>query len=422
MRANSSSHKKRKVGDVKHRRGTSIYRRGGTYWLDVTAAGERFRMSLGVKTWNEAQQAARKKIAEIEAGKVAAKQTDLARIPYDRAREKYLEERRGRIARNTYRLESRATKMFGDYLASSGRAGRPLHRMTEDDIRGFVAARLADGTKASTVNVDVGAIRRMFARARVLRTFVDSDVFDRFKEDASPGRALSVDEQVNLLREAAKGNERWENAALAATLTLNTTMRPKEIRSLQWRDVDFLDRSLTIRRAGTKTEEGARTIELNRDAWTVILELREHARVIGGTKPEHFLFPRNAQKDGGTVDPTRPISGWRAAWQGLAKAAGLPEGFRFYDLRHTAITNLAENPNVSDRTIMDIAGHVSPKMMRRYSHIRKAARRAAFDSLAAGKRVGSEAPASQTPAQSAREEAQAVDSAAPATTGADYKL
>ncbi|MFL6213007.1 MAG: hypothetical protein ACJ74J_03835 [Blastocatellia bacterium] len=40
-------------------------------------------------------------------------------------------------------------------------------------------------------------------------------------------------------------------------------------------------------------------------------------------------------------DPTRPIGGWRRAWRNLTKQAGLA-GFRFHDLRHHAITELAE--------------------------------------------------------------------------------
>ncbi len=44
-------------------------------------------------------------------------------------------------------------------------------------------------------------------------------------------------------------------------------------------------------------------------------------------------------------------------------------GLRFHDLRHHAITELAES-QVSDQTIMAIAGHVSQKMLARYSHVR----------------------------------------------------
>jgi len=55
-------------------------------------------------------------------------------------------------------------------------------------------------------------------------------------------------------------------------------------------------------------------------------------------------------------------------------------GLRFHDLRHHAITELAES-QASDGTIMAIAGHVSPKMLQHYSHIRIQAKRTALDSI-----------------------------------------
>jgi len=58
-------------------------------------------------------------------------------------------------------------------------------------------------------------------------------------------------------------------------------------------------------------------------------------------------------------------------------------GLRFHDLRHHAITELAES-QASDRTIMSIAGHVSQRMLAHYSHVRIEAKRKALDALAAG--------------------------------------
>ncbi|HKW33775.1 MAG TPA: tyrosine-type recombinase/integrase, partial [Candidatus Acidoferrum sp.] len=81
------------------------------------------------------------------------------------------------------------------------------------------------------------------------------------------------------------------------------------------------------------------------------------------------------------VDPTRPTRGWRTAWRNALKQAGFH--CRFHDLRHTAITKLAEG-QASDMTIMGIAGHVSKKMLERYSHIRMTAKRAALDAIAQG--------------------------------------
>lgn len=54
---------------------------------------------------------------------------------------------------------------------------------------------------------------------------------------------------------------------------------------------------------------------------------------------------------------------------------------RFYDARHSFITWLAENPTISEETIRQLAGHVSPRRLTRYAHIRVQARRDAIATL-----------------------------------------
>ena len=54
---------------------------------------------------------------------------------------------------------------------------------------------------------------------------------------------------------------------------------------------------------------------------------------------------------------------------------------RLHDLRHHAITKLAESNAASEETIMAIAGHVSREMLQHYSHIRQEARRKAVAAL-----------------------------------------
>ena len=61
---------------------------------------------------------------------------------------------------------------------------------------------------------------------------------------------------------------------------------------------------------------------------------------------------------------------------------GFP-GLRFHDLRHQAITELAES-GAPDATLMAVAGRLSPEMMEHYSHLRMAAKRAALDRPSGG--------------------------------------
>ena len=172
----------------------------------------------------------------------------------------------------------------------------------------------------------------------------------------------------------AKSRPGWQNVRLAAILAVNTTMRGCEIKNLRWRDVDFLTRIITVRKS--KMEAGERSIPINDTAFLAIRELWERAKQLNGTEPEHFPFPACEHEN---FDPTSPLKSWRSAWRKLTKAAGIA-GLRFHDLRHHAITELAES-QASDQTIMSIAGHVSQRMLSHYSHVRMEAKRKALDAL-----------------------------------------
>jgi integrase len=57
---------------------------------------------------------------------------------------------------------------------------------------------------------------------------------------------------------------------------------------------------------------------------------------------------------------------YRKAWQDVVAAAKL-EDFRFHDLRHLAASHLAM-AGASQRELMEVLGHKSAQMTKRYSH------------------------------------------------------
>ena len=139
-------------------------------------------------------------------------------------------------------------------------------------------------------------------------------------------------------------------------------MRGCEIKQLKWRDVDLMERTLTIRKS--KTEAGERVIPLNADACNAVLPLYRRAQALGEVLPCIMYSPR-----------AKPlISTLRGLWQaGELHGAtfGTQPGFQTFAsmMMHHAITELAES-QASDSTVMAIAGHVSPKMLQHYSHVR----------------------------------------------------
>jgi integrase len=263
-----------------------------------------------------------------------------------------------------------------------------------------------------TINRDLDVLRGVLKRAK--RWYLMAEEVRPLPVRHNVGRALAHDEKLRLLKLAATKPE-WQNARLASSLALNTTMRGCEIRGLRWRAVDFIERTATVRRVTTKTDAGERIIPLNPHAWAVILELRERAKLLFGAEPQPdwYVFPH--AEGFRRPDPTKPMTGWRTAWRNLTRAINCPKcgdlqkpgekcrnpecgadiskvkssthGLRFHDLRHHAITELSEG-QASDQTIMSIAGHVSPKMLAHYSHVRMDAKRKALDALSDGGSLG----------------------------------
>ena len=70
----------------------------------------------------------------------------------------------------------------------------------------------------------------------------------------------------------------------------------------------------------------------------------------------------------------------KRAWEGVRKVAKV--SCRLHDWRHTFCTKLAE-AEVPESTMLDIMGHMSAKMLRRYSHIRAKARSEAIAAIEA---------------------------------------
>jgi integrase len=156
---------------------------------------------------------------------------------------------------------------------------------------------------------------------------------------------------------------------------LLTGMRCGELKGMRWGQVDLAQRIMTVGKAKTDAGTG-RQIPMNQELLEV---MKEHAQWFtqrfGETRPEHYLFPAGERWP---RDPTRPTKSFKTAWGNLRTEAKV--NCRIHDLRHTAITKLAES-GASDSTIMALAGHLSRAMLERYSHIRMQAKRVAVEAL-----------------------------------------
>jgi len=383
----------------------SLFKRGKTWWTDFSVSGVRYRISLDTTDWREAQSREKEKITQASTGKLAPSGQQFARLAFIEAAKRYVESRMLQLAPRSVAKERELLRAPSEHFRNT-----PLYRIAAEDLWAYQERRASEGKAAVYINMEIGAIRRVLKRAR--RWHLLAADIKPLRERHREARVLSPDEKLRLARIAGSRAD-WQTARLAMRLSLNTTMRGCEIRGLRWRDIDFIERLLRIRQS--KTEAGERVIPLNHEAWGAVLELRDRALSwFGETRPDWFLFPR-AEGRTKCPDPTLPMNGWRTAWRSLTRAIECPEcgqlqapsercangrcradisrlksplcGLRFHDLRHHAITELAES-QTSEQTILAIAGHVSPRMLAHYSHVRLEAKRKALDALASASSSG----------------------------------
>jgi integrase len=241
--------------------------------------------------------------------------------------------------------------------------------LTEDRLRGYMAARKAEGAGNRTINMEISILARAIGKP----WGVLWPKLKHLEEPKDTGRALTADEEDRLL--AAVEEARSPVLAVLVKGLLLTGMRYGEFTGMAWGRVDLENRIMTVGRAKTPTGTG-RQIPMNDELFDLMTDhtawFTEH---FGPPLPTHYLFPAGS---GWPSDPTQPARDFHVAWGNLRKAAGV--SCRIHDLRHTALTKLAES-GASDSTIMALAGHLSRAMLERYSHIRMAAKRDAVESL-----------------------------------------
>lgn len=204
------------------------------------------------------------------------------------------------------------------------------------------------------------------------------------KERTDIGRALSADEVHLVLAACQKSRSRGLYPAVL--LSMHTGLRNGELRLLRWRQVDLLERTVQVGKSKTAGGEG-RVVPLSDTATRTMQAWRSQ---FPDAEPGHAVFPSERYGVAGeagflhgtlvchSIRPDVPIGSWNAGWRRALKAAGVK--CRWHDLRHTFVSRMAES-QASDATIKAMTGHMSNKMLERYSHTRTEAKRLAVASL-----------------------------------------
>ena len=289
----------------------ALVKRGKTWHTHFFVDGQRFRMSLGTSDWREAQAREKKLIAQATQGNLDASHQGFAKLAFAQASESYFAGRKLELGDSSQKKERQLLVKPREFFRQ-----KCLSKITADDVLRFREWRSERGVGPAIINMEVGVIRRILKRAK--RWHLLGTDIRPLKEPRSVGRALTYDEKLRLLRTAGQ-NDEWQRVQSAMSVALCTAMRGCEIKRLQWRDIDFLNRAILVRTS--KTEAGQRLIPMNDEAYELVVRLRERAKSFNGIESQHYVFPACER---GQVDPTRNQRSFRTAWRSLTVSIQCP--------------------------------------------------------------------------------------------------
>lgn len=350
----------------------AVYKRGDTFWCDFSYAGRRYQESTKTSRRTLAVEYEKRRRRELEAtytsGRVADDPTKRLRTIAEMIRsyaEGYTVNHRPKSAAWVRERSAHIVRLLGSAI---------LPDLTEARIVQYMKVRLAEGVGNRTVNMELECLSRAIGRTW-------HELWPKAKkleESREAGKAISAEQETAILGAAAHNHSPLIGPFIR--IALLTGMRAGEIRGLRWGQIDFEKRVVTV--GDSKTQAGAgRQIPMNPDLEAT---LSTHAswfrQWFGELRPAWYLFPFSSRVR--PVDPARPVTTIKTAWESVRAAAGVE--CRFHDLRHTVLTKLAER-GVPESTMEALAGHMSRAMIERYSHIRMAAKRAAVEGLQFGK-------------------------------------
>lgn len=337
--------------------GNGLYRRGSSIIWEAVIGGQRYRRSLGDIPWKLALDRSRQMRVEILSGNYGfgRKTKDLS---FNEAREHFEssieKEKRPRTVKTYKECLRRLAETF---------AGKPMSQISTMAVQQHKHARKSK----VRANREMGVLKRLFNFCVENHLYEGKNPVDRsvkfFPEPREKERVLSHEEETRLL---ANCREPLKTMILVGTYC--GLRLASEGLTLKWSNIDLSKRTLTVIGAYSKNGK-LRVVPLNSLVHDALQRLPRRSE---------WVFTKPNGK------PYTAVSGFKRA----RKAAGLtdliPNSTRFavkiHTLRHTFATRLIEN-GVDLRTVQELGGWSSIRMLERYGHVSPSRKAAAVESL-----------------------------------------
>lgn len=329
----------------------SIRKRGKTWYIDYRINGKRYQKAIG-----KSKQIAELALKDIEV-KIAMKRAGFpTQYKISDWKEQFLKYIQAHLRPRTIERYKESLTWFFQFLERLPDPPVYLSDITPQIIEDFKLERL-ERVKRKTVNNDLSTIRR-FLNLAIQRGYLNENPIRKVEflklSDRKLPRFLTKEELERIYKEL--NNEDRDIIKILA----NTGMRWGELRYLEWKDIDFDERIIKIRRKKLHTGEGwepktgsERNIPMNDIVYSILSKRKKGGGFIFTTGMGNILHRDNV----------------RIRLQRVCEKLGI-ENVNLHTLRHTFCSHLVMS-GVDLPTVAKLAGHRDIKTTMIYSHLAK---------------------------------------------------
>ena len=330
-----------------------IFKRGKIWYIDYEYKGRRSRQSLNTKNKKVADLAL--KNIDVQIAKEELNLAKTRKATFDSFSNKFL---KWYEVQNSYRS-------FKDYENLFGSTIKPhfkdfyLVDINVEMIEEYKIER-SEKIKPATVNKELTALRHLFNKA-IEWNYLKGNPLERVKRLRLPEkifRFLSLYE-IDLVLLKSPDHVR----ALLMTAT-HTGMRRSELFRLEWDDIDFDRKYITVTAKGSEHTKNYRNREIPMTQ-TLYETLLNHKRY------GQWVF---SKKNG-----DRYVEGIRKTLDSIIRETGIPR-FTLHDLRHTFASHLIMD-GADLPTVQKLMGHANISTTMIYAHLAPDHLRTATDGL-----------------------------------------
>jgi len=361
----------------------SVYKRpdASAYWCEFHIDGDRFRLATGQTERRAAQIAEKRLKAEIETrraaeakaraewgGKAAPTMGALVVLYWEQVGQYHA------VPKTTWRALEWLTDHFGEETLITEITGQRIAemvarrrgiRVVRDKATGRLGEIPSETVQNATVNrYAVDPLRKIFLRARDVWGYpVISPKWGnyRLREPEERVREAAPIEEAAIIEALGPDYGRLFRFMMATGCRAGGAL-------LTWSQIDRHSRLVRVKNKGKEGQARFYTMPLTARQLAILDECQDH-------HPTH-VFTYAPARPGKTAAgeprdvPRRPItdSGFKAHWRRHVRAAGIAEGFRRHDTRHTLGTRLVRttgNLKLAQKQL----GHARIETTMRYAHV-----------------------------------------------------